>query len=402
MAPTSMDRRTRFDVDIRALSPEQICTEVLPPLVERNGTAVAEGIAALDAPPLTVQVDGSAWTLAADDGALTLQEGTVDGALVLDLDEAAFSDWAQLQRSLNGMVVMQQLRFEGGDERDVSVWDALWHTLLEGWPVVDPDLAFVDRHGAPLDLGQSFGPDEDPADIAHFLREAGFLHLRGWLSTEDMATIAADIERAVPTYAEGDGRSWWAVLDDDTRRCVRLQQFLEHSPTTAAVLGGDRWEQLRTTLQGHDQLVGDPSTFEALIKPVGVVQGASDLTFHRDCHLGRHPYGCSGTTVGISVTGSDEANGRLRVVAGSHRVAIPVEIAKTEPYLPVVAMSTEPGDLTVHLSCTLHEAEAPKVAERMVMYGGFSLAPREGDRPDGSRHLKEQREQVPDLLLNRT
>jgi hypothetical protein len=180
---------------------------------------------------------------------------------------------------------------------------------------------------------------------------------------------------------------------------VRLQQFLEHSPTTEAILDGDRWEQLRRTMSGPDGQLVKGKEIEALVKPVGVVQGASDVTFHRDCHMGRHPYGCSGTTVGISVTSGSPENGRLRVAAGSHRVHLPTQIAQTDPYLPVVAVSTEPGDLTVHLSCTLHEAAPPKVQERRVMYAGFSLTPRDGDG-DGGAHLARNREEIPDLLLS--
>ena len=397
--PVSLDRRTRSDVDLHVVTPQEFFTEHLPGLIDRHGPLVAAGIDELDAPPLALEVGSRSWSFVPDGATVVVKDGVVDGAVIVTLDEAAFSNWAQLQVSFNGMAVMQELTFRDGTERDISVWDALWHTLLEGWPVVDDDLEFLDRDGAPLDLEQSFGPDDDPADIAHFLREAGYLHLRGWLDPADMATIADDIDRAVPAYEEGDGKSWWAVLADGTRRCVRLQEFLEHSPTTTAILEGDRWEQVRRTLSAEDELVHSKA-IEALIKPVGVVQGASDVTFHRDCHLGRHPYGCSGTTIGISVTGGTEANGRLRVVAGSHRVAMPVEIARTgDSYLPVIAVTTEPGDLTVHLSCTLHEAAPPKTDERKVMYAGFGLAPRDGDLPDGSQALREMREKAPKLLL---
>lgn len=375
-----LDRRTRSDADLHHVTFDEFVDELLPPLLDRHGDLLQRGISKLDAPSLTLVVGDRSWTY-----------GGVDGELTVRLDEEAFSDWAQLNRSFNGMGVMGQLDHDGS-ERDVSVWDALWHTLLEGWTVLDDDLTFD------VDLDRSFGPDDDPADIAHFLREAGFLHLRGWLDPADMATISDDIDRALPTYTEGDGRSWWAVLADGTRRCVRLQEFLDHSPTTAAILDGDVWEHLRRTMSGPDGELVRGKEIEALVKPVGVVQGASDVTFHRDCHMGRHPYGCSGTTVGISVTSGSPENGRLRVAAGSHRVAMPVEIAKHDPYLPIVAVSTEPGDLTVHLSCTLHEAAPPKVAERRVMYAGFSLTPREGDG-DGGAHLSRNREEIPDLLL---
>ena len=285
------------------------------------------------------------------------------------------------------------------------MWDSLWLTLLEGWPiVVDEELQFLDRDGAPLDLHRTFTPDDDPDDVAHFLREAGFLHLRGWVDPALMQTVSDDIDRAVPHYADGDGKSWWAILADGTHRCVRLQEFLEHSPTTEAILRSDRWDQLRRTVAGGDELVQAPvegRCLEALIKPVGVVAGPSDVTFHRDCHLGRHAYGCSGMTVGIAVTPTSEENGYLQVVAGSHRVVIPIEIAKTDPYLPVIGLPTEPGDLTVHLSCTLHESTPPQTAERKVMYGGdFSLAPRPRDIEGGSAHLSDLRERVYKILID--
>ena len=43
-----------------------------------------------------------------------------------------------------------------------------------------------------------FGPDADPEDLAHFLGEAGFLHLTGVFTEEEMATISADMDAAFP------------------------------------------------------------------------------------------------------------------------------------------------------------------------------------------------------------
>ena len=41
MAPTPLDRRTRFDVDLRSLSPDEFFTGALPPLIDRHGALVA-------------------------------------------------------------------------------------------------------------------------------------------------------------------------------------------------------------------------------------------------------------------------------------------------------------------------------------------------------------------------
>jgi hypothetical protein len=378
-----LDRRTRQDEDRRLISAEDFFAAEFPRLAAAHGRLVAAGMNALNAPPLTLEVDGAAWTILRSGDAVEVRRGTVAGALVATLSPEQFSDWAQNQLTFNGFLVARDLAFRNGTVLDVSVWDSLWIALLDGWPVVDEGLAFVDRHGAPLDLATSFTPDDDPADIAHFLREAGYLHLKGWLDPADMAAISADMDRALPRYAEGDGKSWWATLKDGSRVCVRLQEFVEHSPTTARILSGETWERMRRILEGSDKLQRKPvqgRIIEALYKPVGVVSGPSDVNFHRDCHLGRHCYVCSRLSVGIALTRTSEANGLLRVVAGSHRVCVPVEIAKTGPYLPVVGLATEPGDLTVHLSCTLHEALPPLTAERRVMYTEIPLAPGGGDQ----------------------
>lgn len=397
----SLDRRTRRDGDRRSVAPSAFFAQDFPKLAAAHGHLVVSGMNKLGAPPLTVEVDGAAWTITRTGDSVDICSGTVDGALIVTLSPEQFSDWAQNQMSLNGFVVGRALLFRNGSAADVSVWDSLWIALLEGWPVADDALTFVDRRGAALDLSTAFTRDDDPADIAHFLREAGFLRLRGWFEPADLVQISADMDRAFPLYAEGDGKSWWATLADGTRRCVRLQEFVEHSTATAQLLSSDIWERLRQILGQSDNLARVPvegRVIEALVKPIGVIAGPSDMSFHRDCHLGRHAYVCSRLTLGISLTPSSEENGLLQVVAGSHRVAMPTETAKTAPYLPVVGLATEPGDITVHLSCTLHASTPPVFAERRVMYTEIPLASVETGEVPVDTSVNGLRERVNDLL----
>jgi Phytanoyl-CoA dioxygenase (PhyH) len=396
----ALDRRTHRDADVQSISPDVFFTEQFPALARANGGLVVEAMNQLGAPPLSIEVGDSIWSIVAQHDALHAVNGAAADAMVVTFTPAEFSDWCQNQRSLNSFAVARVLRMRDATTGELSIWDSLTMTLLYGWPTVGT-VIFADRHGDPLDLSRCFTPGDDPADIAHFLREAGFLHLRGWVDVEAMPLISADMEQARPTYVEGDGKSWWAQRADGTRVCVRMQEFVEHSPSTAAMLSSQRWDQLRLTLAAGDQLdkpVVEGRCIEALFKPVGVVSGPSDLTFHRDCHLGRHAYGCSAITVGVSLTPSGADNGLLRVIPGSHRIAVPVEIAKTNPYLEPLALPTEQGDLTVHLSCTLHEATAPQHAERRVMYTGFSLTAGDDAPSTGSTQLAELREQVTNIL----
>ncbi|WP_395396576.1 phytanoyl-CoA dioxygenase family protein [Novosphingobium sp. BL-8A] len=392
-----LDRRTRRDEDrLAVVSPDDFFTTTLPAYLAQNGAVAAAGYKALSARPLTIEVGGAAWSLVPVDGTLSLVAGQVPDALVVSLSAQQFTDWTQNQLSFNGMMTARNFEFRNGSLLDVSVWDSLWIAILEGWPLVDPGLAFRDRHGKPLDLEQSFAMDDDPADIAHFLREAGFAHLRGWVDPSLIGSISAEMDAARPHYAEGDGKSWWAELSDGSRTCVRMQEFVDRSPSTAQLLKGPIWEKMVGILEGDEKLARKPvegRIIEALFKPVNVVSGPSDLSFHRDCHLGRHSYACARMTIGVAISASNRDNGQLRVVAGSHRLAMPVEIAKAAPYLPVVALTTQPGDMTVHLSCTLHEATAPASKERRVMYTEIPLAGRLIDTS-----VSELRERVNDLI----
>jgi hypothetical protein len=395
MKLATLDRRSRRDADVVTLGPDQFFETTFARLAQAHGDLAAAGMHALDAPPLSLEVEGRTWTVIASHGSIDVVPGPVDGATVLTFDREQFSDWAQQLRTLNAMSVAGELERRGGRSRDVGAWDSIWIALLEGWPVVDPELTFTDRHGGELDMTRAFGPADDPDDVAHFLLEAGFVHLHGWLDPAVMASIAEDIRRAEPTYAPDDGRSWWATLGDGTTRCVRLQHFVDHSPATEDLLRSATWQQIRQTIAGSGELVQGPvegNCVEALIKPLGVVKGVSDIPWHRDCNFGRHAYGCASTTVGISVTPGDETRGLLRVVAGSHRLAMPAERASHAPYLPVVPVPTQPGDVTVHLSCTLHEAMPPSSDERLVLYTGFGLPPRSDDQPSGGRALSDLRE----------
>ena len=47
----------------------------------------------------------------------------------------------------------------------------------------------VDRDGSPLDLSRSFEVDSDPADLRHFLRTTGFVHVRSVFGPAEVAAL---------------------------------------------------------------------------------------------------------------------------------------------------------------------------------------------------------------------
>jgi hypothetical protein len=257
-------------------------------------------------------------------------------------------------------------------------------------------VAFRDRDGRPLDLTRAFDPDDDAAEASHFLAEAGYVHLRRVFTEDEMAQVSRDMDEALPSYRPDDGRSWWARTADGSDRAVRLQWFQEHSAMTASLLQDDRLQGLSQLTDDDHRLRVQGNMIEALVKPIGVVEGISDVPWHKDCSLGRHAYRCCSLTVGISVTGADARSGQLAAVAGSHRALVQPAFFREAWGLPEVTLPTDTGDVTVHCSCTLHMSYPPQDRERRVMYTDFVLPPRAGDGavPRSASEIARVREQA--------
>ena len=266
------------------------------------------------------------------------------------------------------------LRMTRGDLGDFLDWWVVLRALVDARPVhTRGAVTFADRDRSPLDLARAFTPADADDDIAYFLAEAGFLHLRGWFDADLMNAISADMDRALPTYARDDGRSWWAKTANGDDRCVRMEFFHEHSERVRELLESERFLRIGRLLEGGYEARIAGNCIEALVKPIGVVEGISDVPWHKDCSLGMHSYRCCGLTCGISVTGADATSGQLRVVAGSHRALVQPTFVRSSCDLPVIDLPTETGDVTVHCSCTLHMSQPPIDRERRVMYTGFGL-----------------------------
>jgi hypothetical protein len=371
----SVDLRTRIDDAPERLDPTALFAADLDRIVGARPDLV-DAMAGLDLRPVAVTVDADTWTLRrGDDGRPRSEPGRADDVQehwTLTRDEAArlLTD----QVTPVGLMTAGDLRLERDRIARVMDWWLVLRSLLDDRPVYSPGGVTVDD-----DLTRAFTLADDPAEVTRFLETNGFLHLRGVFTEAEMAQVATDMEAAAPTYTDGDGRSWWATLADDSRRVVRMQYFDEHSPTVAALLDDDRMDRIRRLGGGSHVPRWAGNRIEALFKPLGVTQGISDIPWHKDCSLGRHSYSCCGLTVGISVTPGGTTTGQLHALAGSHRALIwPSLMDPTAKHdLVDVPLPTGTGDVTVHLSCTMHRAEPPTSGERKVLYTGFGLPARD-------------------------
>ncbi|MCB0972317.1 MAG: phytanoyl-CoA dioxygenase family protein, partial [Acidimicrobiales bacterium] len=362
----TVDLRTRSDAAPPAVHAATLLARDLPAAFDRLGPRAAT-VATRTLRPLEVEVDGESWTWRPDGDRVSVVPGrpTGDGRRAhVRLRAEQLEQLAADLVTPVGLWTASSLDIVEGSISHVMDWWLVLRAALD-----DHRWEPVDEIDLPADLHRSFAPDEDPADMRRFLEQAGYLHLRGLFTADEMTQISADMDAAAPTYSRGDGNSWWAETTDGPQ-LVRMQGFQEHSPTTAALLADRRFLQIADVPGcGHVRRRTEGNAIEALFKPLGVTEGISDIPWHKDCSLGRHSYECCSLTVGISVTGGGPTTGQLRVIAGSHRVLMwPALADPTTVGLPEVELPTEVGDVTVHLSCTHHMAQPPTERPRRVMY----------------------------------
>ena len=400
---TTVDFRTRSDVHFHSVDPGTFVKEQLASVLDGSGLEAGRAANRLGLVPLSLDVEGEQFTLVSEEGRLVVRRGAGQ-ALVAALDHEAFSELVNDAVSTFGLTMSGRADIKVGSVDDFVAWEPVLRCLLDGRAVYEPGaIGFHDRDGSPLELQRSFTLDDDPDEIGHFLAEAGFLHIEGVFSEDEMAAVSHDLDDAITAAERDDGASWWAQTQGGEWYPARILGFNQKSPALRDLLHCERFEAIGKFTD--DQFVQrDPDiedSAEGLLKKVQVIEGISDVSWHKDCAMGGHSRHCCGLTVGLSVTGAGRENGELGVVPGSHRANIaPLGVEGLD--LARLPLPTHTGDVTVHCSCTLHMSRPPVSSERRVVYTGFGLAARPDDRQvtRTPEDIRRDRAQLNDQVRN--
>lgn len=373
----TVDVRTRRQDEVRALGRDEILDAVLPDALRVHGDLGARGLAHLELPPLVLDVDGRAVTLASSGGTLTLSSKADAAGVTAELGAEALSDLLQDSVSTMGLAMTSRVQITEGSINDWIGWEPVLRALLDGRKVHEPgDVTFVDLDGDPLDLDRTFTVDDDREEMRQFVEQAGFLHLRNVFEEPEMAALGDDIDEWLGRAETGDAEYWWATDEAGTELPVRVLFFYDKSETLRRLVDDERYRWIGDlTGDGHVHKRGG----EGLVKPLGIVRGLSDLPWHKDCGQGMHSFFCNGLTCGISVTGADRVSGALGVIPGSHRANTMATGRDRHLDLRPRKLETQTGDVTIHCSDTLHRAYPPVERPRKVVYSGFVLPPRDGE-----------------------
>lgn len=367
----SVDLRSRIDSEQHPVDVDLFFREQLPGLVDAHQALIAPGANGLPLAAFSMEVDGSPWTLSWQGDRVGIEPGAQGEARVL-LSAEQFSDIVNDQSTPIALMSNNLLEMPEGGLPDFLNWWLVLRSAIDGRRIHAK--GDIDLEG---DFNRSFTPDDSDEDMRAFLEHAGYLHIRGLFSEDEMAAVEADYPGAEPHYEKGDPQAWFATTKDGVEHLVRMEGFERYSEVTRELIDEDRFMRIgRIPGVGHAAARKTGYRLGALTKPVGVVKGISDVPWHKDCSLGRHSYECCSLTVGISVNGAGADSGQLRVVPGSHRALIwPAPCLQPGLDLQPLDLPTQTGDVTVHLSCTQHMAQPPVNAPRKVLYTGFGQQP---------------------------
>jgi ectoine hydroxylase-related dioxygenase (phytanoyl-CoA dioxygenase family) len=344
----------------------------LPALLASCGNVFSEADAGV-VRPLGFQLpNGGAYTYVPDGRTFRVEAGVDAARTVIELTPASWEAFVWELKTCFALLYADQLTVRQGSFGHLARWEPSLRVAFSGQQLFDLDRAA--SLGDDMDLSESFSLDDSIETIRRFLQQAGFVHLRAVLRADEIRDLATDIDAAVARARPEDRRSWWTTLGG--RDVCNRVNYLNDGSARIAGLGADPRFVAIAALGGadlrdaQDRLDGN----SVVIKVPGSEGGLADLPWHRDCGMGGHPVKCPMLNVGIQIDAATEAAGQLQMIPGSHRGTSRLPTPQETQALPVVALDTEPGDVTVHFGHTLHAAPPPgdpDAAGRRALYLSF-------------------------------
>jgi hypothetical protein len=350
--------------------------EHLPALLEQRGDVFSDSDAAVVRPLAFDLSDGRAYTYVPDGKTFTVQPGTAAAHTIIELSPEAWTAFAWELKTCFALLYAEQLTIRQGSFGQVARWEPPLRVAVSDQVLFDLDTPsrIDDEGGHEIDLARTFTLEDPPEEIRSFLTRVGFVHLRGVLGAGEVGALTSEVELAVDRARPDDRKSWWTTVDE-REVCNRVNYLNEHSERVAA-LGADPRFLAIAALGGPelrdacDRLDGNG----VVIKVPGSSGGLADLPWHRDCGMGGHSVKCPMLNVGIQLDAATADTGQLEMIPGSHQGTSRLPGAREAARHPVVALTTEPGDVTVHFGHTLHAAPPPRdprASGRRALYLSF-------------------------------
>jgi ectoine hydroxylase-related dioxygenase (phytanoyl-CoA dioxygenase family) len=340
--------------------------------------------------------NGEAYTYQPRADGVDVVAGEAGAATVIEIAPELWSELAQDLESAPALLYAGRARCAKGDAMRFVRWEPGLRALYHGRPIFAPERADLrDARGRALDVNRSFDLADDREEMAHFLRTAGFLLVKGVFSPAETARLQGRASEHESRASKGDKRSWWGRNAAGAEVLCRVTHCERVDPELAALARDPRIASLAAL--SHHGLVpreqwGDGVA--VLIKNPLMTEGLSDLPWHRDCGMGGHATMCPVLIFSIYLAPSRPETGELRMLPGSHEASLGFFEA-TDPRAPRgVGLAADPGDVSLHYGDIMHAAPPPTGAGPFRKCVLLSFA-----RPDAYNHRGET--SYNDVLLGR-
>ena len=291
-----------------------------------------------------------------------MRPGTADAHTIVELSPDAWTPFAWELKTCFALLYADQLTRPPGS---LARWPA--GSRRSGWPratrccsISTLPFASMTKRAA-LSTWTTASPSGTHRRRSwDFLHRTGFVHLRGVLDAGEVNALTSDVALAVERARPDDRKSCWTTVD--RREVGNRVNYLNETSERVAALGADHRFVAIAALgdpalrDAHDRLDGN----RVVIKVPSSSGSLADLPWHRDCGMGGHSVNCPMLNVGIQLDAATAENGQLEMIPGSHRGTSRLPSAREAAGHPVVALTTEPGDVTVHFGHTLHAAPPPR------------------------------------------
>ena len=341
---------------------ERYHREVVPELLATERGALAAKAAA-KLPSLAFRrSEGGAFTYRRSGSGIEVVAGDAGAETVIEIEHASWEGLVHELEAPAGLLYGGRVRCTRGRAMDLMAWEPSLRALYNGRPPYDPAEAarLTDRHGAPLDPEATFGLASDREDMAHFLRTAGYLLVRGVFGADEIERFLADAAALRGEARRGDKLSWWARTQDGTEVLCRVTRAAS-KPHLGSLPRDPRILALRDL--ADEPLVHTPGEGDwvtVIWKQPGVAEGMGDLPWHRDCGMGGHSVRCPTLVCSVFLTESTPETGELMFLPGSWQRTALQAVFAGDPDAPVGAhFRARPGDVSIHYGDSLHAAPPP-------------------------------------------
>jgi hypothetical protein len=304
---------------------------------------------------------GEAFTYQPRAGGVDVIAGDAGAETAIELAPELFSELAYDLESAPGLLYAGRVRCAKGDAMRFVRWEPGLRAIYHGRPIFSPERADLrDTRGQVLDPSRGFSLGDDRAEMAHFLRAAGFLLAKAVFSPDETRRLQDRAAAHEARACRGDKRSWWGKNATGEEVLCRVTHCEQVDDELAALARDPRITDLAAL--SHHGLVpreqyGDGTSI--LIKNPGMAEGLSDLPWHRDCGMGGHATMCPVLIFSIYLAPSRPETGELRMLPGSHEASLGFFEA-TDPRAPRgVGLAADAGDVTLHYGDIMHAAPPP-------------------------------------------